>query len=147
MVLNVEYSVSPVSVPTASGSEVPVGFIDYPIVVTNDLKIARESHYTYIAGLLIHMKYRILPKPPRGLESYTVHRVGVGILCRRNEGPRCEARRSHPPGLDATLRSCKKAEVRLQSSFPDSTVLMIYGQEILYTGYIDKRLRMAFSCT
>ncbi|KIJ98357.1 hypothetical protein K443DRAFT_123702 [Laccaria amethystina LaAM-08-1] len=41
MVLNVEYSVSPVSVPTASGSEVPVGFIDYPIVVTNDLKIAR----------------------------------------------------------------------------------------------------------
>lgn len=42
MVLNVEYSVSPVSVPTASGSEVIlVGFIDYTVVVTNDRKIAR----------------------------------------------------------------------------------------------------------
>jgi len=42
MVLNVEYNVSPVSVPTASGSEVLlVGFIDYTVVVTNDVKIAR----------------------------------------------------------------------------------------------------------
>jgi len=42
MVLNVEYNVSPVSVPTASGSEVIlVGFIDYTVVVTDDVKIAR----------------------------------------------------------------------------------------------------------
>ncbi|KAF8966663.1 hypothetical protein BDZ97DRAFT_1657425, partial [Flammula alnicola] len=42
MVLNVEYSVSQVSVPTASGSEVIlVGFIDYTVVVTNDVKTAR----------------------------------------------------------------------------------------------------------
>ncbi|KAG5649608.1 hypothetical protein H0H81_002860, partial [Sphagnurus paluster] len=42
MVLNVEYSVSPVSVPTASGSEaILVGFIDYTVVVTNDRKITR----------------------------------------------------------------------------------------------------------
>jgi len=42
MVLSVEYNVSPVSVPTASGSEVIlVGFIDYTVVVTNDVKIAR----------------------------------------------------------------------------------------------------------
>lgn len=47
MVLNVEYNVSPVSVPTASGSEVIlVGFIDYTVVVTNDPKIARKSHNT-----------------------------------------------------------------------------------------------------
>jgi len=53
MVLNVEYNVSPVSVPTALGSEVIlVGFIDYTVVVTNDLKIARESHYTYLAGVI-----------------------------------------------------------------------------------------------
>lgn len=43
MVLNIEYNVSPVSVPTASGSDVvPVGVIDYTVVVTNDVKIARE---------------------------------------------------------------------------------------------------------
>ncbi|KIJ06761.1 hypothetical protein PAXINDRAFT_182629, partial [Paxillus involutus ATCC 200175] len=42
MVLNAEYNVSPVSVPTASGSEVIlVGSIDYTIVVTNDDNIAR----------------------------------------------------------------------------------------------------------
>jgi hypothetical protein len=49
MVLNVEYNVSPVSVPTASGSEVVlVGFIDYTVVITNDLKIARGLYYTYL---------------------------------------------------------------------------------------------------
>ena len=43
MVLNIEYNVSPVSVPTASGSDVvPVGVIDYTVVVTNDVKIACE---------------------------------------------------------------------------------------------------------
>ncbi|KAK2460199.1 hypothetical protein APHAL10511_007790 [Amanita phalloides] len=42
MVLNVEYNVSPVTVLTASGSEVVlVGFIDYTVVVTNDVKVAR----------------------------------------------------------------------------------------------------------
>jgi hypothetical protein len=47
MVLNVEYNVSPVSVPTASGSDVVVvGFIDYTVVVT-DVKIARELCYVY----------------------------------------------------------------------------------------------------
>jgi hypothetical protein len=47
---NVEYNVSPVSVPTASGSEVIlVGFIDYTIVVTNDVKIARELCYIYLS--------------------------------------------------------------------------------------------------
>jgi hypothetical protein len=50
MVLNVEYNVSPVSVPTASGSEVVlVGFIDYTVVVTNDVKIARELCYIYLS--------------------------------------------------------------------------------------------------
>ena len=48
MVLNVEYYVSPVSVPTASGSEVVlVGFIDYTVVVTNDVKMAREFNTSY----------------------------------------------------------------------------------------------------
>ena len=51
MVLNVEYNVSPVSVPTASGSEVVlVGFIDYTVVVTNNVKIARELRYIYLSG-------------------------------------------------------------------------------------------------
>ena len=46
MVLNVEYNLSPVSVPTASGFEVLlVGFIDYTVVVTNDVKMARELCY------------------------------------------------------------------------------------------------------
>jgi len=48
MVLNVEYNVSPVSVPTVSGSEVVlIGFIDYTVVVTNDVKMARELCYIY----------------------------------------------------------------------------------------------------
>ena len=48
MVLNVEYNVLPVSVLTASGSEIAlVGFIDYTVVVTNDVKIARELCYIY----------------------------------------------------------------------------------------------------
>ena len=43
MVLNVEYNVSSVSVPTALGSEVVLaGIIDYTVVVLNDVKIARE---------------------------------------------------------------------------------------------------------
>lgn len=43
MVLNAEYTVSPVSVLTASGSEVVlVGVIDYTVFVTDDVKIARE---------------------------------------------------------------------------------------------------------
>lgn len=42
MVLNVEYNLSPVSVPTVSGSEMLlVGFIDYTVVVTKDEQIAR----------------------------------------------------------------------------------------------------------
>ncbi|KAG2343499.1 hypothetical protein BDR05DRAFT_300716 [Suillus weaverae] len=42
MVLNVEYNVFPVSVPTVSGSEVIlVGFIDYTVVVTKDVQTAR----------------------------------------------------------------------------------------------------------
>ena len=50
MVLNVEYNVSSVSVPTASGSEVLlVGFIDYTVVVTNDVKVARELCYIYLS--------------------------------------------------------------------------------------------------
>ena len=50
MVLNVEYNVSPVSVPTASGSEVLlVGFIDYTVVVTNDVKVARELCDIYLS--------------------------------------------------------------------------------------------------
>lgn len=53
MVLDVDYSASPVSVPTASGSEVTlVSFINYTVIVTNDHKLARESHYTYFAGLI-----------------------------------------------------------------------------------------------
>ncbi|KAG2336739.1 hypothetical protein BDR05DRAFT_970874, partial [Suillus weaverae] len=40
--LNVEYNVSPVSVPTTPGSEVIlVGFIDYTVVVTKDVQTAR----------------------------------------------------------------------------------------------------------
>jgi hypothetical protein len=43
MVVNVEYNVSPVSVLTVLGTEVLlVGYIDYTIVVTNDVKIAGE---------------------------------------------------------------------------------------------------------
>jgi hypothetical protein len=50
MVLNVEYNVSLVSVLTASGSEVIlVGFIDYTVVVTNDVKIAHELCYIYLS--------------------------------------------------------------------------------------------------
>ena len=50
MVLNVEYNISPVSVLTASVSEIIlVGFIDYTVVVTNDVKIARELCYIYLS--------------------------------------------------------------------------------------------------
>lgn len=43
MVLNIEYSVTPVSVPTALGSDVVlVGVIDYTVVVTNNVKTASE---------------------------------------------------------------------------------------------------------
>ena len=50
MVLNVEYEASPVSVLTASGSQVIlVGFIEYTVVVTNDVKIARELCYVYLS--------------------------------------------------------------------------------------------------
>jgi hypothetical protein len=42
MVLNVEYNITPVSAPTASGSEVVlVGVIDYTVVVADDVNIAR----------------------------------------------------------------------------------------------------------
>ena len=50
MVIDVEYNVSPVSVLTASGSEVVlVGFIDYTVVVTRDVKIARELCHIYLS--------------------------------------------------------------------------------------------------
>ena len=50
MMLNVEYNLSPVSVPTASGFEVLlVGFIDYTVVVTNNVKMAREFRYIYLS--------------------------------------------------------------------------------------------------
>ena len=49
MVLNVEYNLAPVSVPTVSGSEILlVGFIDYTVVVTQDERIARELSRTYL---------------------------------------------------------------------------------------------------
>jgi hypothetical protein len=50
MVLNVEYNLTPVSVLTASGFEVLlVGFIDYTVVVTHDVKIACQLCYIYLS--------------------------------------------------------------------------------------------------
>lgn len=73
MVLNVEYNLSPVSVPTASGFEVLlVGFIDYTVVVTHDVKIARELCYLLVPFSFL-AKYRILLEPPWGAESCATH--------------------------------------------------------------------------
>jgi hypothetical protein len=48
--LNVKYKDSLVSLPTASGSEVVlVGFIDYAVVVTNDVLIAQELCHMYLS--------------------------------------------------------------------------------------------------
>lgn len=91
MVLNVEYNLSPVSVPTASGFEILlVGFIDYTVVVTHDVKIASELRYLLVSFSFL-AKYRILFEPPWRAESCTVHSVGVGIFCCRSEGSGREA--------------------------------------------------------
>ena len=65
MVINVEYNFSPVSVLTASGSEVvQVDFIDYRVVVANDVKIAREL-FIYLLVLFSFLAiYRVLLEPP-----------------------------------------------------------------------------------
>jgi len=48
MVLNVECNLSPVSVPTASGFEVLVGFVDYTV---DDVKIARYIYLSHSHSL------------------------------------------------------------------------------------------------
>lgn len=83
MVLNVEYNLTSVSVPTAVGTEVLlVGVIDYTIVVAKDQDSAGER-LSYRHRLFSCSAYdRTLPKQSNFDASCPKKRVGVGVLCR-----------------------------------------------------------------
>ena len=92
IVLNVEYQMSPVSVPTALGSEVVLaGVIDYTIVVTNDVSIARELGLYLLVLFSFLVKYRVFIEQSWTSGCCPIHRVGVGNFCCRSEGTGCEA--------------------------------------------------------
>ena len=83
---NVEYNISPVSAPTASGSEVVlVDVIDYTVVVTSDAKIARKlclsTCFVFISYQMQNTSWTILGGP----KSCPIHRVSVGIFCCRSK--------------------------------------------------------------
>ena len=83
MVLNVEYNVSPVSVPKALGSEVVlVGVIDYTVVNTNDVKIARELclYLLVLFSFLANTGYFLNHPGVRNLAQYIESVLGFFVV-------------------------------------------------------------------
>ena len=139
MVLNVEYNLSPVSVPTASGFEVLlVGFIDYTVVVTHDVKMARELRYIYLSHFhsLQNTGYFLNHPGVRNLAQYIQSVLGFFVVEAKDRDVKLD---DHVPQVLTQLYAAATKLKCGSISIPDSTDLMI-EQEDSYTWSIDKRL-------
>jgi hypothetical protein len=125
MVLNVEYNVSPVSVPTASGSEVIlVGFIDYTVVVTNDPTIARESRYIHLhwSHFLGKIEYFLNNPGISNLAQHIDSVLGLFVVEAKDRDVKLY---DHIPQVLMQLYAAAKKLKCSSNLFSDSAVLMI----------------------
>lgn len=111
MVLNVEYTVSPVTVPTASGVQTTlVGYMDYTVVVSTP-RFTRESCRSPCHGL-IPMRCRVLSEQPWSNGASTPKRFCARLLRRRSKSPGCKNTGLPSPNYCPTICICEEVEVR-----------------------------------